>query len=93
MLLDVFGSQGPQTVARANASFFMAQPFGCKLCTSGKYVLQEFPYSVIIKGAPEKILHVCNSHLDFDAQLRILASLEARESSLHDIPSCRSKEN
>ena len=34
---------------------------------------QEFPCNVIIKGAPEKILHVCNACINFDAQLRPLA--------------------
>lgn len=34
---------------------------------------QEFPCNAIIKGAPEKILHVCNACINFDAQLRPLA--------------------
>lgn len=106
---DVFGSPTEVAIFKAGAAMLglslrdAAQEQACfeiPFNSENKWMLtvhrrsdQEFPCNVIIKGAPEKILHVCNACINFDAQLRELMTrglrvigLASRKLTAEEVP-------
>lgn len=60
------------------------EKFACSFCMRGSF-RQDYPFEVIVKGAPEKILDVCGEHAASSSLQSSLSHLAANNSTLLSI--------